>query len=55
MMMSKKYDLKPKERMASPMDSIARKNNYISTDSIGLLLKLRLVLGDQTAIAPGYL
>ena len=52
----KKYGLKPKERMASPMDSIARKNNYISNDADWLTFETTVsTSGDQTAIAPGYL
>jgi ABC-2 type transport system permease protein len=42
--------------MASPMDSIARKNNYISTDSDWVTFETTVsTSGDQTAIAPGYL
>jgi hypothetical protein len=37
MMMSGKYGLKPKERMASPMDSIARKIITSALILIGLL------------------
>ena len=52
----KKYGLKPKERMASPTDSIARKNNYISNDADWLTFETTVsTSGDQTAIAPGYL
>ena len=52
----KKYGLKPKERMASPTDSIARKNNYISSDADWLTFETTVsTSGDQTAIAPGYL
>jgi ABC-2 type transport system permease protein len=52
----KKYGLKPKERMASPTDSIARKNNYISNDSDWVTFETMVsTSGDQTAIAPGYL
>lgn len=52
----KKYGLKPKERMASPMDSIARKNNYISSDADWVTFETTVsTSGDQTAIAPGYL
>ena len=52
----KKYGLEPKERMASPMDSIARKNNYISNDADWLTFETTVsTSGDQTAIAPGYL
>jgi ABC-2 type transport system permease protein len=52
----KKYGLKPKERMASPIDSIARKNNYISSDADWVTFETTVsTSGDQTAIAPGYL
>ncbi len=52
----KKYGLKPKERMASPTDSIARKNNYISNDADWVTFETTVsTSGDQTAIAPGYL
>jgi ABC-2 type transport system permease protein len=40
--------------MASPMDSIARKNNYISTDSDWVTFETT-VSTLETAIAPGYL
>ena len=52
----KKYGLKPKNRMASPMDSIARKNTYISNDADWITFETTVsTAGDQTAIAPGYL
>lgn len=52
----RKNGLKPKERMANPMDSIARKNNYISNDSDWITFETTVsTSGDQTAIAPGYL
>jgi ABC-2 type transport system permease protein len=52
----KKYGLKPKERMASPMDSIAKKNNYVSSDADWVSFETTVsTSGDQTAIAPGYL
>lgn len=52
----KKYGLKPKERMADPMDSIARKNTYISSDSDWIRFETTVSTSeDQTAIAPGYL
>ena len=52
----KKYGLKPKERMANPMDSIARKNNYISSDSDWIRFETTVSTSEkQTAIAPGYL
>lgn len=52
----KKHGLKAKERMASPMDSIARKNNYISSDADWVTFETTVsTSGDQTAIAPGYL
>ena len=52
----KKYGLKPKDRMASPMDSIARRNTYISSDSDWITFETTVsTAGDQTAIAPGYL
>ena len=52
----KKYGLKPKDRMASPMDSIARRNTYISNDSDWITFETTVsTAGDQTAIAPGYL
>lgn len=51
-----KYGLKPKERMASPTDSIARKNNYISSDSDWITFETTIsTSGEQIAIAPGYL
>ncbi|CAM3930655.1 MULTISPECIES: ABC transporter permease/M1 family aminopeptidase [Flavobacterium] len=51
-----KYGLKPKERMASPTDSIARKNTYISSDSDWITFETTIsTSNDQTAIAPGYL
>ena len=52
----KKYGLKPKDRMASLMDSIARRNTYISSDSDWITFETTVsTAGDQTAIAPGYL
>ena len=52
----KKYGLKPKDRMPSPTDSIARKNTYISNDSDWVTFETTVsTAGDQTAIAPGYL
>jgi ABC-2 type transport system permease protein len=52
----KKYGLKPKDRMASPMDSIARRNTYISNDSDWITFETTVsTAADQTAIAPGYL
>lgn len=52
----KKYGLKPKERMASATDTVARKNNYISNDSDWVSFETTVsTSGDQTAIAPGYL
>lgn len=52
----KKYGLKPKDRMAKPTDSIARKNTYISSDADWLTFETTVsTSGDQTAIAPGYL
>lgn len=52
----KKYGLKPKDRMALPTDSIARKNTYISNDSDWVTFETTVsTSADQTAIAPGYL
>jgi len=52
----KKHGLKPKDRMASPTDSIARKNTYISSDADWITFETTIsTAGDQTAIAPGYL
>lgn len=52
----KKYGLKPKDRMAKPTDSIARKNTYISSDADWITFETTVsTSGDQTAIAPGYL
>ncbi|MGL2962527.1 M1 family aminopeptidase [Flavobacterium sp. RSB2_4_14] len=52
----KKYGLKPKDRMATPMDSIARRNTYISSDADWITFETTVsTAGDQTAIAPGYL
>ena len=52
----KKYGLKPKDRMALPTDSIARKNTYISSDSDWITFETTVSTSDnQTAIAPGYL
>jgi ABC-2 type transport system permease protein len=52
----KKYGLKPKDRMATPMDSIARRNTYISNDADWITFETTVsTAGDQTAIAPGYL
>ena len=52
----KTYGLKPKDRMASPTDSIARMNTYISNDADWVRFETTVsTAGDQTAIAPGYL
>ena len=52
----KKYDLKPKDRMPKPTDSIARQNTYISNDADWITFETTVsTAGDQTAIAPGYL
>lgn len=51
-----KYGLKPKERMAKATDSIARKNNYISSDADWVSFETTVSTSDdQIAIAPGYL
>ncbi|MDI1316733.1 M1 family aminopeptidase [Flavobacterium sp.] len=52
----KKYGLKPKDRMAKPTDSIARKNTYISSDADWITFETTVSTSDdQIAIAPGYL
>lgn len=52
----KKYGLKPRERMALPTDSIARKNTYVSSDADWITFETTIsTSSDQTAIAPGYL
>ena len=52
----KKYGLKPKDRMAKPTDSIARKNTYISNDADWITFETTISTSDdQIAIAPGYL
>jgi len=51
-----KYDLPPKERMNSPYDSTALKNNYISNSADWINFEAKLSTSeDQIAIAPGYL
>lgn len=52
----KKYGLPPKERMAAPDDSVARKNTYISRDADWVTFETVVSTApDQLAIAPGYL
>jgi ABC-2 type transport system permease protein len=52
----KKYDLEPKDRMKSPMDSTALGNTYISSDSDWIDFETTVSTSlDQIAIAPGYL
>lgn len=52
----KKYGLAKKERMAAVNDSIALKNNYITSDSDWIDFECTLSTSkDQTALAPGYL
>ena len=52
----KKYNLKPKERMPLPNDSIARQNTYISNEADWITFETIVSTSDdQTAIAPGYL
>lgn len=52
----KKYGLPPKERMAEPTDSIARRNTYISNDADWIRFETTVSTSpDQIAIAPGYL
>ncbi len=52
----KKYGLGKKERMANVNDSLARMNNYISSDSDWIDFECTLsTLKDQIAVAPGYL
>ncbi len=52
----KKYNLAPKERMATTNDSIARQNTYISNNADWITFETTVsTSGDQTAIAPGYL
>ncbi|WP_395061165.1 M1 family aminopeptidase [Flavobacterium sp.] len=51
-----KYGLKPKDRMANPTDSIARRNTYISSDADWITFETTVSTSDdQIAIAPGYL
>jgi ABC-2 type transport system permease protein len=52
----KKYGLEPKERMAAPDDSLARRNTYISRDADWVTFETVVSTApDQIAIAPGYL
>ncbi|MDR0227758.1 MAG: hypothetical protein LBI72_01625 [Flavobacteriaceae bacterium] len=52
----KKYDLKPKERMALQTDKKALQNTYISSDSDWVTFETTVSTApDQIAIAPGYL
>ena len=52
----KKYGLGKKERMADVNDSVAMKNNYITSDSDWIDFECTLsTVNDQIAIAPGYL
>lgn len=51
-----RYGLAPKERMASPYDSTALKNNYISYDADWIDFETTISTApNQIAIAPGYL
>lgn len=52
----KKYDLAPKDRMKSPMDSTALGNTYISSDADWIDFETVVSTSpNQIAIAPGYL
>ncbi|MDN3706369.1 M1 family aminopeptidase [Myroides ceti] len=52
----KKYNLKPKERMAATDDMNARKNTYISEEADWITFETTVSTDeDQIAIAPGYL
>lgn len=52
----KKYDLPPKERMASPTDTAALQNSYISYDADWIDFETTISTSpNQIAIAPGYL
>lgn len=51
-----RYSLPPKDRMAPPMDSTARMNNYISSDADWIDFETTISTSpEQIAIAPGYL
>lgn len=51
-----KYQLPPKERMATQDDSVARQNTYIRHDSDWITFEATVSTSkDQIAIAPGYL
>ncbi len=51
-----RYELPPKDRMAAPTDSIARMNNYISSDGDWIDFETTISTSpEQIAIAPGYL
>jgi len=51
-----KYGLPPKERMASPTDSMALKNTYIAYDADWINFETTISTSpEQIAIAPGYL
>jgi ABC-2 type transport system permease protein len=51
-----KYELPPKERMKSPLDSVNLKNNYISSDADWIDFETTISTSpEQIAIAPGYL
>jgi len=51
-----RYDLPPKDRMAPPTDSVARMNNYISSDADWIDFETTISTSpEQIAIAPGYL
>tara|TARA_R100001143_G_C3361089_1_gene135914 strand:- start:10953 stop:14612 length:3660 start_codon:yes stop_codon:yes gene_type:complete len=51
-----RYELPPKDRMAAPTDSVARMNNYISSDADWIDFETTISTSpEQIAIAPGYL
>ena len=51
-----RYDLPPKDRMPPPTDSLARMNNYISSDADWIDFETTISTSpEQIAIAPGYL
>ncbi|TVR28123.1 MAG: hypothetical protein EA390_12825 [Balneolaceae bacterium] len=51
-----RHGLPPKDRMAAPNDSIARMNNYISSDADWIDFETTISTSpEQIAIAPGYL
>ena len=52
----KKYDLEPKERYASPLDTVALQNNYISNDADWISFEAIVSTDpDQIAMVPGKL